>query len=308
MSPKQLPLHSTLYEKHKPLYTVSMKQAHKNRATSKPKHKHTKEYLKHYYPFLPVLASIGILIIAIFAPVSGLDNSDVLGAKETGQQSQLLDATNQARTERNVSPLQTDKQLSEAARAKAKDMVTRDYWSHTSPEGQDPWDFITNAGYSYQTAGENLAFGFTNDTAIVNAWLNSSSHRENVLNPSFTEVGFGTATSSNFTDNGPVKIVVAMYAAPANSSVSSSNTENILGAQRYVPYIEGATGIQWSSTIVTLLIGGLIVFLLTSHTLALNKVVTKTERFVTRHPLFDSALLLILAAGVFLIRTTGVIL
>lgn len=98
-------------------------------------------------------------------------------------------------------------------------MATRDYWSHNTPDGASPWTFVVNAGYNYQTAGENLAYGFDSSDSTITAWMNSAEHRANILNSSYNDVGFGIANSANYQGTGPQTIVVAMYgsqqAAPA---------------------------------------------------------------------------------------------
>lgn len=126
----------------------------------------------------------------------------------------LLSATNTQRSNNGAGSLTINSKLNSAAQAKAQDMVNRNYWSHQTPDGQQPWVFITGAGYQYLSAGENLAYGFMTSSATVTGWMNSPSHRSNLLSSSFTEVGFGIANSPNFVGNGEQTVVVAMYAKP----------------------------------------------------------------------------------------------
>lgn len=126
----------------------------------------------------------------------------------------LLDATNTQRSANSVGLLSENAQLNAAAQAKANDMVARDYWSHQTPDGEQPWVFITNAGYHYLSAGENLAYGFMTSSSTVTGWMNSPPHKANLLSPTFTEVGFGIANSPSYVGNGPQTIVVAMYGKP----------------------------------------------------------------------------------------------
>jgi uncharacterized protein YkwD len=126
----------------------------------------------------------------------------------------LINCTNIQRKNNNLAELNLNSKLNNAAQAKVNDMVKRDYWAHTLPDGQQPWVFIASAGYQYKTAGENLAYGFDNGADITTGWMNSPAHRENMLNPKFTEVGFGSAYSPNFVGNNGQTVVVAMYAAP----------------------------------------------------------------------------------------------
>lgn len=96
---------------------------------------------------------------------------------------------NERRAEHNQKPLATNAKLRESACAKADHMLANDYWDHISPEGVTPWTFIKKAGYDYKEAGENLARGFKDDTKLVQAWMDSPTHRANVLDSKFTEQG-----------------------------------------------------------------------------------------------------------------------
>jgi uncharacterized protein YkwD len=132
--------------------------------------------------------------------------------------SDLLAQTNTQRSGNNVASLSLNGQLNNAAQAKANDMVTRNYWSHNTPDGQEPWVFIAQAGYQYKTAGENLAYGFDTAAYTVTGWMNSPPHRQNLLNSAFQDVGFGFANSANYVNDGPQTVVVAMYGAPLSQS------------------------------------------------------------------------------------------
>lgn len=129
----------------------------------------------------------------------------------------LLSSTNTQRGNNGAGALSLNSRLSAAAQAKANDMISKDYWSHVSPNGTQPWWFITNAGYQYLSAGENLAYGFMTSSDTVNGWMNSASHRANMLNNTFTEVGFGIANGENYVGKGPQTVVVAMYAKPQSA-------------------------------------------------------------------------------------------
>lgn len=129
-------------------------------------------------------------------------------------QSGLLASTNAERTGHGLAPLGSSAKLNQAAQAKANDMVARNYWSHNTPDGQEPWVFFAEAGYDYQKAGENLAYGFSSSNAAVVGWMNSPGHRANILDSAFSEVGFGFANSGNFVETGEETIVVAMYGQP----------------------------------------------------------------------------------------------
>jgi len=105
----------------------------------------------------------------------------------------LVDKTNEERVFTDLSSLKTNDILELAAKLKAEDMAKKGYFAHTTPEGYDPWYWLTEAGYNYAAAGENLAVNFSDSEDVVNAWMDSPGHRDNILHESFTEIGIATA-------------------------------------------------------------------------------------------------------------------
>ncbi|MBX6333902.1 CAP domain-containing protein [Candidatus Saccharibacteria bacterium] len=172
-------------------------------------HKRTPDYHKPYWPYLPMalIVFLGILANTFWGTIQ----HSILGYATDMSISGLLQETNKHRADNGLPGLTLNDQLTQAAQAKAEDMAARDYWSHNTPEGNPPWIFFTNAGYQYQTAGENLAYGFLNSSATVEGWMGSEGHRANILNATYKEVGFGIANSPNYQGTGPETIVVAMY-------------------------------------------------------------------------------------------------
>lgn len=114
----------------------------------------------------------------------------VLGLSAHITTEELLTITNQKRVENGLSPLQLNEELSFAAQFKAKDMFAKNYWAHSAPDGVTPWFFIKKVGYEYTYAGENLARGFNQSSDIINAWMASPSHRENMLSKNYEDIGF----------------------------------------------------------------------------------------------------------------------
>lgn len=106
----------------------------------------------------------------------------------------IVDLTNINRQENNSKPLNQNPLLMQAAKLKAEDMAKKSYFSHTSPDGLGPQDWLKKAGYNFQYAGENLAVHFSDSDAVEKAWMQSSGHRANIINPLFTEIGIATAT------------------------------------------------------------------------------------------------------------------
>ncbi len=108
----------------------------------------------------------------------------------------LVSMTNSARARNGLGALTSNSKLSSAAYAKAQDMLTNQYFAHTSPSGKTPWDFIKGAGYNYSYAGENLAIGYTDASELFNAWMASATHRQNILNPNFREIGIAVISGT----------------------------------------------------------------------------------------------------------------
>jgi len=101
----------------------------------------------------------------------------------------LLSLINEQRIKNGVPPLIDNPKLDEVSYLKGQDMVSNNYFAHYSPQGNSPWYWFDQAGYYYQYAGENLAIDFTDAKTAVDAWMNSLSHRENILNKHYTETG-----------------------------------------------------------------------------------------------------------------------
>ena len=198
---------------------MAKKQTTKNHTTKgkrPPKHHSKSAALKIYWPYIPmILLLIGGLFLNVWQPLQSNRTATLAYATEMSRGG-LLSGTNSQRSSNGQSGLSLNGQLNAAAQAKAQDMVNRDYWSHNTPDGQQPWIFIDAQGYNYQKAGENLAYGFSTSNETIIGWMNSPSHRANLLDSAFTEVGFGFANSANFVGTGEETVVVAMYANPVN--------------------------------------------------------------------------------------------
>ena len=93
--------------------------------------------------------------------------------------------------------MEIDYEVQRVARIKAQDMVDNNYFSHESPTYGSPFDMLKSFKVSYKTAGENIA-GNSSNSGAVTAWMNSSGHRANILNSSFTYTGIGVVNSSRY--------------------------------------------------------------------------------------------------------------
>lgn len=289
-----------------------MKTAKARRSgASRPKHKHTKEYLKHYHPFLPMLVSIAALLMIMLSSFGVVGKQGVLAYATNMNHQALLDATNEQRDKVGANRLALNDTLSRAAQAKAEDMVKRNYWSHNTPEGAEPWAFINSSGYRYQKAGENLAFGFNNNTDVVAGWMNSQTHRENMLDRTFSEAGFGWANSPDFNQSGPATVTVAMYATPESAVLTQEKGQaepQVLGTGKDISAIHLLTKVSWSVYVIAIILGAATMYIVHSHTVAVHRMVSKSEKFIIKHPLFDTMIVLLAIACFLLLRAVGSVL
>ena len=112
-------------------------------------------------------------------------------------ESEVVRLVNAERAKYGLAPLSHNWELSRVARYKSQDMADKGYFSHNSPTFGSPFDMMKAFGISYRTAGENIAKGQRSPAAVVNAWMNSSGHRANILNSSYTQIGVGYVATGN---------------------------------------------------------------------------------------------------------------
>lgn len=139
------------------------------------------------------IALIAIVLIA-FQLILGFAHTTfprVLGYAANISPAEVIRLTNAQRQANGLSALSENSALDSAALAKGNDMLTKGYWAHFAPDGTSPWSFFLSFGYKYRYAGENLARDFGNANDAVNAWMNSPTHRDNILNSNYKEVGIG---------------------------------------------------------------------------------------------------------------------
>ena len=111
---------------------------------------------------------------------------------------EVVRLVNKERTQRGLKALTYDWQLSRVARYKSQDMSDNNYFSHTSPTYGSPFEMMKKFGISYRSAGENIAKGQRTPEEVVNAWMNSSGHRANILSTSFTKIGVGYVSKGKY--------------------------------------------------------------------------------------------------------------
>mgnify|MGYP006144943157 CR=1 FL=1 len=130
------------------------------------------------------ILAASLMIVSFGGP--GLQNKEA----EAISNQAMIELINGQRTAHDLGSLRWNAELSSSAWLKAQDMCDRDYWSHTNPDGEKAWGLIAAEGYDYRFVGENLAKGYDTESQIVDAWMESTTHRETMLNPVYEDVGY----------------------------------------------------------------------------------------------------------------------
>lgn len=161
----------------------------------------------------------------------------VLGYASQIDTAQVIEITNSQRLNAGLGALKLSPALSQAASAKAADMFAHNYWAHVSPQGVEPWSFITDFGYLYQHAGENLARDFGNSKDIVAAWMASPTHKKNLLDARYQDIG--VAVVDGYLNGVETTIVVQLFATPQTSvaSITSDRVDAspVLASEKMIP-------------------------------------------------------------------------
>ena len=182
-------------------------KTHKPNTKTYPKH-----FAKVYWPYLPLVLVVGAGLWLGRPTGDHSQNSLVHQASQINQAS-LLAETNQARASKGIPALQVNNVLSKAAATQASSMVTKDSWSKSASQNN-----------------QNLAYGFDTSAQAVSGWMSSSEQRASLLDASYSQVGFGVASSQNYLQKGPETVIVAIYggaSAPA-AAIANSATAPIL--------------------------------------------------------------------------------
>jgi hypothetical protein len=142
----------------------------------------------------------------------------------------VVDLTNRERIENKEGSLVVSTSLEQAAKMKAEDMVMHGYFSHESPDGVSPWDWIKRTGYEFAYAGENLAINFFDSKDVVDAWMNSTGHRANILDKRYTEIGIGTA--KGVYKGKEALFVVQFFATPTTQTSGEQKMVSIVRSEQ----------------------------------------------------------------------------
>jgi uncharacterized protein YkwD len=177
-----------------------------------------------------ILHSGSLALIAVFLIVFQLVLSyahtafpSVLGYAANISPGEVVRLTNAQRAASGLAPLTENSKLDSAALAKGNDMLAKGYWAHFAPDGTSPWSFFLTFGYRYRYAGENLARDFSDPSSAVNAWMNSPTHKDNILNPKYKEIGIGVVEGS--LSGVDTTIIVQFFGAPAGGEPAISEVK-----------------------------------------------------------------------------------
>lgn len=143
-----------------------------------------------------------MMVIFLYPNITSVDNIEA-NAKE------LIEMTNSYRANLNLNELIPNARLTQAAVNKAQNLLAEQYFSHTSPTGKKFSQWIKEVNYKYFYVGENLAIDFSNNQAIFQAWLDSPSHKENIIKPQYQEIGIAVLEGKY--KNKPTAVVVQLF-------------------------------------------------------------------------------------------------
>jgi len=199
-------------------YTVVKRHA-KNHFIPHPGNGHLPRILHHRTLIGASMLSIILKGLLLAAPIL-LPSTSVYSSALTPKN--IVQLTNQTRRDLQISELRWNILLAQAAQAKAEDMLQSQYFAHTSPTGRTPWSWIKDAGYHYGVAAENLAVHYITAEQVQNGWLLSESHRANIIDPRFTEIG--VAVVEGQFEGTSSMLVVQLFGNPLSNTADTSST------------------------------------------------------------------------------------
>lgn len=168
---------------------------------------------------------ISFLLLTIqFFSFSSITSAHVLGYGTDINKDTLIQLTNQERSSRGIGVLKESSQLDQSATLKGQDMFAKDYWAHFAPDGTSPWYFFKQVSYSYSWAGENLARDFSTSAGVIAGWMASQGHRDNMLNPNFTDIGISVQNGTLQGDQ--TTLVVEHLGQPVSGAANNPSPNN----------------------------------------------------------------------------------
>ena len=180
--------------------------------------------MKKSYLKLNIIFPLTIMFVTLSALPVSVKASDITNEN-------IVYLVNKERTDYGVAPLREDTDLDLAALVKSSDMINRNYFEHYA-YGLTPWDFMLSYNYNYLFAGENLAMNFQTAEGVVNAWMKSPSHRANILNPDYQDLGIGVITGDFTTSNGTHQTKMVTELLGRRKSVITNTFDSIFSTFR----------------------------------------------------------------------------
>jgi uncharacterized protein YkwD len=181
---------------------------------------------------LYALLSGGLVLSQIMMGITYYSGPGISSETPEVMSKNIITYTNNERSLSGLTPLTENEDLDQAARLKLEDMFTNNYWEHIAPSGIQAWDFIKQTGYIYEYAGENLAKGYHDSNTTVDAWMDSQTHKDNILGTNYTDIG--VAVGSGKLNNRPVTLAVQILAKPKTNTLAQVQTSNtsVLGIKQ----------------------------------------------------------------------------
>jgi hypothetical protein len=179
-------------------------------------HESNNQKAKILHPSSISLIAVFLIAFQIVLSFAHRTFPQVLGYAANIPPSEVIRLTNAQRQASGLSALSENSALDSAALAKGNDMLAKGYWAHFAPDGTSPWSFFLSFGYKYRYAGENLARDFSDPNSAVSAWMNSPTHRENILNPNYKEIGVGVVQGA--LAGADTTVIVQFFGAPAGGA------------------------------------------------------------------------------------------
>jgi len=223
-------------------------------------HPHNNHKAKILWP-RSIVILIGLFIMgrSIVDITIGL-KPGVLGFASQIDPDKVIELTNAERLSVGITILKENSELDQAALAKATDMFENNYWAHVSPTGTEPWYFVTQSGYEYKHAGENLARDFSNPKDIVKAWMASPTHRQNLLDSRYKDIG--VAVVDGYINGVETTIVVQLFGSTQSTvaKIASTTVTNTVFAKEAPEKLIPSSGLSpmdlsraWSLAFVVLI-------------------------------------------------------
>lgn len=180
-----------------------------------------------FYILIFILLQVSFSIVGYVKP-------GVLGISSNIDQKKLIELTNKEREKLGLSPVSENPALDKAAVLKAQNMFSENYWAHFAPSGKTPWDFILGSGYKFTYAGENLAKNFYGSDQVVSAWMASPTHKENLLNSKYQDIGI--AVVEGVLNGQKTTLIVQMFGT--TQSIAGAPQIKVGGQELTIPKAE----------------------------------------------------------------------